>query len=117
MTVIGVAAFFFSWLFLLCCESGRSEVILVHRSCIKVGRIIVVYLVATASDIITLNLRRAFVTSVLVQDQHFFDRTGPGEVASRAGKDISTIRVSYGEKMGYIFWSAGTLLAVSLSAR
>jgi ATP-binding cassette subfamily B (MDR/TAP) protein 1 len=68
-------------------------------------------LVSTASDALTLSLRRTYITSVLAQDPSFFDTHGPGEVASRAGKDISTIRSAFGEKMGYVFWSAGTLLA------
>ena len=66
-----------------------------------------------ASDILTTNLRRTYVASVLCQDQAFFDRHGPGEVATRVVKDIKKIKTAYGEKMGFLFWALGTILTVS----
>lgn len=57
------------------------------------------------------NIRRTYVGAVIIQDQAFFEKHGPGEIASRAGKDINSIRTAYGEKMGYIIWSLGNLIA------
>lgn len=126
MTVVGVAAFFLSWMFLWCCEFRRPvyacpnldprlrQISLSSPSsllCIGSRPCFPSAIVSTASDALTLSLRRTYITSILAQDPSFFDTHGPGEVASRAGKDISTIRSAFGEKMGYVFWSAGTLLA------
>jgi ATP-binding cassette subfamily B (MDR/TAP) protein 1 len=111
MTLIGVAAFFLSWAFLFCCKSSGLHWI---RS--RPRRLLTLSLflaVSTASDILTTNLRRAYVSAVLIQDQNFYDTHGPGEIASRAGKDINTIRTACGEKIGFVMWSIGTLIAVS----
>jgi hypothetical protein len=63
MTVIGIAAFLFSWLFLFCCECQA-----VTRKQIPtrlITPLCSVSVVATASDIITLHLRRVYVSSVV----------------------------------------------------
>jgi len=50
----------------------------------------------------------------MVQDQAFFDRVGAGEVVSRSSKDIDSIRIGLGERVGYLIWSLSTIIAVSL---
>lgn len=57
-------------------------------------------------------LREHYLAAILVQDQAFFDRIGPGEIVTRAGKDINLIRVGLGEKLGYLTWSLAIILAV-----
>lgn len=60
-------------------------------------------------------LREQYLAAVLVQDQAFFDRVGPGEIITRANKDIDSIRTGLGERLGYLIWSASTIITVSLS--
>lgn len=50
----------------------------------------------------------------MVQDAAFFEKTGPGEISTRASKDIAAIRTAFGEKLGYLIWSLATIIAVSL---
>lgn len=57
-------------------------------------------------------LREQYLAAILVQDQAFFDRIGPGEIVTRAGKDINLIRTGLGEKLGYLTWSLAIILAV-----
>lgn len=71
---------------------------------------------ASASHNLTVRLRHTYVASIIVQDQAFFDVVGPGEIASRASKDISTIRTALGEKMAFIVWALATLLTGLISA-
>ena len=62
-----------------------------------------------------MRLRHTYVASVLVQDQVFFDLVGPGEIAARTGKDISSIRTGLGEKIAFVVWSLSTLLTGLIS--
>ena len=63
-----------------------------------------------------MGLQHAYVSSVLTQDASYFDLHGAGEIATRAGKDINSIRIGFGEKMGYAVWSLSTLLAAIISS-
>ncbi|CAO1619358.1 unnamed protein product [Sympodiomycopsis kandeliae] len=90
MALVGITSLVFNWVFLVCYSA--------------------------AAHILTVRLRHVYVASVLVQDQVFFDVVGPGEIASRAGKDITTIRVGLGEKISYFIWSLSTLTAGVISA-
>lgn len=90
MTVVGVVTLILNWVFLTC--------------------------FTTAAHDLSVRLRHTYVASVIVQDQIFFDVVGSGEIASRAGKDISTIRTGLGEKMAYTVWSLSTLFAGIVSS-
>jgi ATP-binding cassette subfamily B (MDR/TAP) protein 1 len=52
----------------------------------------------------------------MVQDAAFFEKVGPGEISTRASKDITAIRTAFGEKLGYLIWSLSTVIAVSVSS-
>jgi ATP-binding cassette subfamily B (MDR/TAP) protein 1 len=58
-------------------------------------------------------LRAAYFESILGQDLTFFDHVGAGEVAARCSKDISTIRVGFGERIGYVTSNLAVVIAVS----
>lgn len=90
MTVIGVVSLGLNWLFLTC--------------------------FASASHNLTVRLRHTYVASIIVQDQAFFDVAGPGEIASRASKDVSTVRTALGEKMAFVIWALATLVTGLISA-
>lgn len=68
--------------------------------------------VCAASQTLTARLRHVDFASVLVQDAAFFDNVGPGEVSTRASKDIETIRTAFGEKLGYVISTFATVLVV-----
>lgn len=59
-------------------------------------------------------LREQYLAAIVVQDQAFFDRIGPGEIVSRASKDINLIRTGLGERLGYLIWSLAIIIAVCL---
>jgi ATP-binding cassette subfamily B (MDR/TAP) protein 1 len=61
-------------------------------------------------------LREQYLAAILVQDQAFFDRIGPGEIVTRASKDVDSVRVGLGERLGYLIWSTSTMIAVSLTS-
>lgn len=69
-----------------------------------------------ASEQLTEQLRYAYVASVMAQDPAFFENIGPGEVSTRATKDIALIRTAFGERLGYLLWSLSTVVAVSMLA-
>ncbi|QRW12520.1 ABC transporter [Ceratobasidium sp. AG-Ba] len=69
-----------------------------------------------ASGRTTDRLRREYLKSVLHQDAEFFDRAGPGEVATRMIKDIATIKAATGEKLGFMCWGFTTLLVALIMA-
>lgn len=75
----------FSWLFLICFSS--------------------------AAQLLSERLRHAYVAACLCQDSAWHDEHGAGEIAAHAGKDMSNIRVAFGEKLGFIIWSLSTLVA------
>ena len=50
---------------------------------------------------------------MLVQDQAFFDRVGPGEVVTRSSRDIDVIRTGFGERLGYLITAITGIFAVS----
>jgi ABC-type multidrug transport system fused ATPase/permease subunit len=58
-------------------------------------------------------LREQYLSSIVVQDQAFFDRIGPGEIVTRASKDIDSVRTGLGERLGYLIWSFSSIVAVS----
>lgn len=62
-------------------------------------------------------LREQYLAAILVQDQAFFDRIGPGEIVTRASKDVDSVRVGLGERLGYLIWSTSTMIAVSSRRR
>jgi len=59
-------------------------------------------------------LREQYLSSIVVQDQAFFDRIGPGEIVTRASKDIDSVRTGLGERLGYLVWSFSSIVAVSV---
>jgi hypothetical protein len=59
-------------------------------------------------------LREQYLSAIVVQDQAFFDRIGPGEIVTRASKDIDSVRTGLGERLGYLIWSFSSIVAVSL---
>lgn len=61
-------------------------------------------------------LREQYLACIIVQDQAFFDRIGPGEIVTRAGKDINLIRTGLGEKLGYLVWSLAIIIGVRSSS-
>ncbi|WVQ95838.1 hypothetical protein IAU59_002937 [Kwoniella sp. CBS 9459] len=61
-------------------------------------------------------LREQYLSAVLVQDQAFFDRVGPGEIVTRSSKDIDSIRTGLGERLGYLIWSFSTIISAFVSA-
>ncbi|OCF38975.1 hypothetical protein I317_07230 [Kwoniella heveanensis CBS 569] len=61
-------------------------------------------------------LREQYLSAVLVQDQAFFDRVGPGEIVTRSSKDIDSIRTGLGERLGYLIWSFSTIVTAFVSA-
>lgn len=65
-----------------------------------------------ASHDLTERLRHAYVASVIVQDTAFFEKIGPGEISTRASKDITAIGTAFGEKLGYLTWSIAEIIAV-----
>jgi hypothetical protein len=54
-------------------------------------------------------LREQYLSSIVVQDQAFFDRIGPGEIVTRASKDIDSVRTGLGERLGYLIWSFSSI--------
>jgi ATP-binding cassette subfamily B (MDR/TAP) protein 1 len=58
------------------------------------------------------HMREQYLSAVLVQDQAFFDRVGPGEIVSRANTDIDAIRIGLGERLGYLVWTSSTITTV-----
>lgn len=58
-------------------------------------------------------VREKYLAAIMVQDQAFFDRIGAGEVVSRSSKDIDSIRIGLGERVGYLIWGSSTIIAVS----
>lgn len=57
-------------------------------------------------------LREQYLSAIVVQDQAFFDRIGPGEIVTRASKDIDSVRTGLGERLGYLIWSLSSVIAV-----
>ncbi|GHJ89384.1 hypothetical protein NliqN6_5786 [Naganishia liquefaciens] len=90
MTVVGFLILFLTWAFSLC--------------------------FSTASHNLTQRLRHQYVASVMVQDAAFFEKTGPGEISTRASKDVTAIRTAFGEKLGYLIWSLSTIIAAITSS-
>ncbi|KAJ9101252.1 hypothetical protein QFC21_003471 [Naganishia friedmannii] len=72
--------------------------------------------VSSASYHLTERLRHTYVASVMVQDAAFFEKVGPGEISTRASKDITAIRTAFGEKLGYLIWSTATIIAAISSS-
>jgi hypothetical protein len=73
--------------------------------------------VTTAGVKLSGAVRERYLASIMVQDQAFFDRVGAGEVVSRSSKDIDSIRIGLGERLGYLIWGSSTIIAVSDSRR
>lgn len=104
MTVVGFCILFLTWAFLACCK---------YRFPLIRASLIILRPVSTASHHLTEHLRHTYVASVMVQDAAFFEKVGPGEISTRASKDITAIRTAFGEKLGYLIWSLSTIIAVS----
>ena len=68
--------------------------------------------VRAASQTLSERLRHVYFASVLVQDAAFFDNVGPGEISTRASKDIEAIRIAFGEKLGFVVWTFSTVAVV-----
>lgn len=67
--------------------------------------------VTTASFQLSARLRSAYLASIVCQDASYADTHGAGEIAARVGKDATTVRTAFGEKIAYLIWSASTLIA------
>ncbi|WWD19426.1 hypothetical protein CI109_103886 [Kwoniella shandongensis] len=61
-------------------------------------------------------LLEEYLAAVIVQDQAFYDRIGPGEVISRSSKDINSVRTGLGERLGYLIWSTSLIVTALVSA-
>lgn len=100
--------------------SARSDQVAWIMTCIAVASLVLSWTFLTcfsmASHALTVRLRHEFVANILVQDAAYFDLVGPGEVAARAGKDISTVRTGLGEKIAFVVWSLSTLVTGIVSA-
>ncbi|WFD03020.1 ABC-type xenobiotic transporter [Malassezia obtusa] len=83
--VIGVLVFFTSWGFLVLLPQATHE--------------------------LCQGLREEYFAAAIVQDPGFFDAHGPGEIASRANRDVTHIRAAFGEKLGFFLNSVATLIA------
>ncbi|ORX39728.1 P-loop containing nucleoside triphosphate hydrolase protein [Kockovaella imperatae] len=59
--------------------------------------------------------RQKYLEAIMVQDPAFFDRVGSGDIATRARKDIDSMRIGMGERLGYLCWSLSTILAAFVS--
>ena len=105
VAVVGFVILFLAWAFSACCELNR------HLT--EVSLLSLAFLVSAASHALTERLRHAYVASVIVQDAAFFEKIGPGEISTRVSKDITAIRIAFGEKLGYLIWSLSTVIAVS----
>ncbi|WFD42850.1 ABC-type xenobiotic transporter [Malassezia psittaci] len=86
--VIGVFVFFTSWGFMLFLPLATHK--LTHR------------------------LREEYFAAAIVQDPGFFDTHGPGEIASRANRDVTQIRAAFGEKLGFFVNAVATVVASML---
>ncbi|CED83556.1 Multidrug/pheromone exporter, ABC superfamily [Phaffia rhodozyma] len=64
-----------------------------------------------ASSRVSARIRTAYLSAVLAQDATYFEATGPGEVSSRLVKDIGLIETGIGEKLGFMAWGTGSLIA------
>lgn len=60
---------------------------------------------------LTSELRTTLLASLLAQDHAYFDEHGPGELAGCVSSDIDTIRIGFGEKIYYVSFSFGVLIA------
>jgi ATP-binding cassette subfamily B (MDR/TAP) protein 1 len=58
-------------------------------------------------------VREQYLSSILSQDQAFFDRVGAGEIITRASRDIDSIRTGLGERLGYLIWASAAIITVS----
>lgn len=60
---------------------------------------------------LTSGLRITLLASLLAQDHAYFDEHGPGELAGCVSSDIDSIRIGFGEKIYYVSFSMGVLIA------
>ncbi|KAI3626577.1 hypothetical protein CBS9595_001938 [Malassezia furfur] len=61
-------------------------------------------------------LREEYFAAAIVQDPGFFDVHGPGEIASRANRDVTQIRAAFGEKLGFFANAVATLITSMVMA-
>ncbi|WFD05394.1 ABC-type xenobiotic transporter [Malassezia vespertilionis] len=61
-------------------------------------------------------LRKEYFAAAVVQDPAYFEKHGPGEIASRANREVTQIRAAFGEKMGFFLNAVGTLIASFIMA-
>ena len=90
LTVIAVTVFFLNWLFALCFN--------------------------VASYKLSTQLRRSYVSAVLAQDPTFFEHRGPGEIAAYTNKEVSQLRGTLGDKLGFFINAIGTLISCFIMA-
>lgn len=58
-------------------------------------------------------MRVQYISSIPAQDSTYFDKNGCGEITTRADKDIDTINIGYGEKLGWVIWLVCYVISVS----
>ena len=90
LAVIGATMFVLNWIASLCFNYGSYK--------------------------LALGLRYAYTAAVLAQDPTFFEKRGPGEVATFVNKDVSVIRTSLGDKLGFLINALGTLITCIIMA-
>lgn len=61
-------------------------------------------------------LREEYFAAAIVQDPGFFDTHGPGEIASRANRDVTQLRAAFGEKLGFFANAVATLVTSMVMA-
>ncbi len=110
IALCGIGQCIGTWLFLTCCEYPSHQVSAISALTGLLSS------VSAASHLLCRRLQHAYVASTLTQDASYFDLHGPGEIATRCGKSINTIRIGYGEKLGYVCWGLSTLVAALISA-
>ncbi|KAK8858969.1 hypothetical protein IAR55_003201 [Kwoniella newhampshirensis] len=74
------------------------------------------YCFTMAGSKLSNSLREEYLAAIIVQDQAFYDRIGPGEVISRSSKDVSSVRIGLGERLGYLIWSTSLIVTALVSA-
>ena len=88
--IIGAYSFISNWLFLVLLSHGSHQ--------------------------LATGLRNHYFAAALVQDPTYYDEHGPGSIATHANRDITLLRASFGEKLGYLLNAIGTIITCLIMA-
>ncbi|WFD33024.1 ABC-type xenobiotic transporter [Malassezia sp. CBS 17886] len=69
-----------------------------------------------AAHELTHSLRYSYFAAAIAQDPAYFQKHGPGEVASHANREIGQIRAAFGEKLAFLVNAIGTFIACFVMA-